>query len=107
MQTVFGVETANFTASATGILSASPTWVRRNSLTWKDVEPAQNNRNWSAAKAVEDDLVLASKNNMRAILIIYGTPSWAQQIAGKACGFADSGSGFAQTASNRRLMLFA
>ena len=86
IENIFGIETSNLSASAGGILSAGPTWVRRNALLWKDIETSQNTRNWSAAKGLEDDMIVAAKNNVRTILIIWGTPDWAQQIAGKPCG---------------------
>lgn len=86
LDTVFGIETANLTPSASGIFGANPSWIRRNSLIWKDVEPTEGARNWGAAAAVEADMIAASSRNVRLIVIVHGTPTWAQQIAGSTCG---------------------
>lgn len=84
--TLFGIETANLAGQATQILGTGTTWIRRNALQWKDVEPTQGARNWSAASAIEADMIAAANANARLILIVHGTPGWAQQINNAFCG---------------------
>jgi hypothetical protein len=69
------------------MLSAHTTWVRRNGLLWSDISP--NNaaeRNWAAVTGLEQELSRASNRGLQVILIIRGTPTWAQQVSGAACG---------------------
>jgi hypothetical protein len=61
-------------------------WVRRNALLWSVVEPAEGNRNWGAVATLERELVSISAHGMQTILIVRGTPSWAQKILGIHCG---------------------
>jgi hypothetical protein len=86
LTTIFGVDTANLSANANAIFGTGATWIRRNNLPWKDIEPTQGARNWSAASAVEADMIAAANRGVRLILVVHGTPSWAQQIAGSTCG---------------------
>jgi hypothetical protein len=81
--TLLGVGTANLVASASGIFDAKTTWVRLEPLMWNEVEPTQGARNWPAG--LEDEIKQAAARNARVLLIIWGTPSWAQQIPGKTC----------------------
>jgi len=84
--TVFGIETANLSASASGIFGTGATWIRRNGLTWSAVEPTQGARNWGAASGLEAEMIAASQQNRKLILIIHGTPSWARQSPQFYCG---------------------
>jgi hypothetical protein len=84
--TVFGVESSALSASASGIFGTGAAWIRRNGLKWADVEPTEGARNWNAASAIEADMVAASQQNRKLILIIHGTPTWARQSAQFYCG---------------------
>lgn len=81
--TVFGIETVNYTAAESTLVSSGATWIRRNALQWKDVEAVQGQRNWDAG--LDADLVNASKNGQKVILIIHGTPTWARTIPSSNC----------------------
>lgn len=85
LSTVFGIETANLSNSADAIANTGATWVRRNGLIWKDVEPTEGARNWSAAADVEADMIQAANRNLKFILIIHGTPNWAAQFNNFMC----------------------
>jgi hypothetical protein len=81
--TVFGIETVNYTAAQSTLVGSGATWIRRNALQWKDVEAVQGQRNWDAG--LDADLVNASKNGQKVILIIHGTPVWARTIPSSTC----------------------
>lgn len=81
--TVFGIETSNYTAAQSTLVSTGATWIRRNALQWESVEASQGQRNWDAA--LDADLINASKNGQKMILIIHGTPAWARTIPSSNC----------------------
>ena len=60
--------------------------VRHNALIWHDVEPSEGERQWEIAAELEDKLINASSSGLSTILIIRGTPEWAQMIPGSFCG---------------------
>jgi len=66
-------------------------WVRGNALLWSVVEPAEGNRDWGAVASLERELESISAHGMQTILIVRGTPSWAQKILGIHCGPVKSG----------------
>ncbi len=83
LTTVFGIETVNYTAVQSTLVSSGATWIRRNALQWKDVEAAPGQRNWNAG--LDADLINASKNGQKVILIIHGTPAWARAVPTSNC----------------------
>jgi hypothetical protein len=60
--------------------------VRHNALLWHKVEPNEGDRNWDEVAELERKLLNSSEFGLSTILIVRGTPSWAQQIPGTACG---------------------
>jgi hypothetical protein len=62
------------------------TWTRRNSLLWHLVEPVKGDRNWLAVESLESELIEASALGLKTILIVRGTPDWAQKVPGYNCG---------------------
>lgn len=81
--TVFGVETVNYTAAQSTLVSTGATWIRRNSLNWSEVEASPGQRTWNAG--LDADLTNISKNGQKALLIIHGTPAWARTIPSSNC----------------------
>ena len=61
-------------------------WVRRNALKWNLVEPVQGMRAWNEVAALDEELSRISSLGMQAILIVRGTPDWAQAVQGQVCG---------------------
>lgn len=61
-------------------------FVRHNGLIWDTVEPNEGNLQWDAVADLETKLEDASANGLATILIIRGTPSWAQKQPGSKCG---------------------
>lgn len=83
LSTVFGIETVNYTAAQAALAGSNATWIRRNALQWKDVEASPGQRNWNTG--LEADLINASKNGQKVVLIVHGTPSWARTIPSSNC----------------------
>jgi hypothetical protein len=81
--TVFGIETSNYTASQTALAESGATWIRRNALQWQSVEATPGQRNWDPG--LDADLINASKNGQKVILIVHGTPVWARTIPSSNC----------------------
>jgi hypothetical protein len=79
LRTVFGIESSRLTASSASIAAAGASWVRRNGLAWRDIEPTKGARNWNAAAALEKDLLAARNANLAVILVVRGVPDWARR----------------------------
>lgn len=67
------------------ITSAGATWTRRF-MNWGDVEPTEGARNWGQVASLEAELRDAARAGVEVLLIVGGTPSWAQLSAGVKCG---------------------
>ncbi len=61
-------------------------WVRYNAILWAEVEPRRGERNWQALAAVEAELALLRAQGITPIVIVRGTPAWAQEQYGVLCG---------------------
>jgi hypothetical protein len=61
-------------------------WVRRNALLWSVVESTEGQREWGAVASLDKELEAISAYGMQTILIVRGTPAWAQKIMGIHCG---------------------
>ncbi len=87
-QTVFGVEMRRLN-NANGLdkaAAAQATWTRRNALLWMDVEAAEGSYNWAAVSGLEQELINADNQGIQVILVVRGTPAWAQKFPGVSCG---------------------
>jgi hypothetical protein len=87
--TVFGIEVASLASSQSlaNTQAANPTWIRRNSLSWNQIQPTKNSAyDWSSASSLEGDMIKASQMGANLLLIVRGTPDWAQKYAGSVCG---------------------
>jgi hypothetical protein len=60
--------------------------VRINGVKWYEVEPQQGQYNWAALQNLDIGLQNLSARNIETILIVRGTPSWAQKIPESLCG---------------------
>ena len=85
---VYGVELHNIANSRilSPLLQAGLYWVRRNGVLWNLVEPTKGSRDWSVLANLDNELQIAGLNNLPVILIVRGTPSWAQLHHGSICG---------------------
>jgi hypothetical protein len=85
---VFGVEMEDISiAGGLELIDKAGTyWVRHNSLYWPDAEPVEGERHWDDLKDLEEQLIAANERNLQVILVVRGTPSWAQMVEGSICG---------------------
>lgn len=85
----FGVEMGAITNS-NGLpeaQAAGMTWVRRNGVRWDQVQPSgPGGYDWSVLSGLESEIVAAQNAGLTPILVVRGTPAWAQKIPGQTCG---------------------
>jgi len=74
------------TAVATRAREAQLSWVRYNGIAWSEVEPKPGEWNWDALKGFERDLENLIDQGMTPMVIVRGTPEWAQKVEGAFCG---------------------
>lgn len=79
---VFGVEMTSVSVGRglDSLTAPDTSWIRRNGLLWRDVEPVDGaGYNWSApsVQALEQEMIAASQRGLRLILIVRGSPRWA------------------------------
>ncbi len=60
--------------------------VRYGSVIWYMVEPLEGEYNWAALQNIDNALQKLAAQNFNVILIVRGTPGWAQKVHGAACG---------------------
>lgn len=86
--TVLGAELSRNAAASTGQRTneARLAWMRYNGIVWSEVEASRGNRDWSRLAGVEAELRMISEQGARPIVIVRGTPGWAQKVAGYSCG---------------------
>ena len=84
----FGIEShqTNFEDHAALIGEPGMTMMRHNGLLWPNVEPIEGQRDWTAASDLEEKLERAAASGLSTILIVRGTPDWAQLVPGSVCG---------------------
>lgn len=84
---VFGVET--YLTAQDGLAKLNDTqahWVHGIFVQWADVEPTAGARNWGAIAKDEQKMRTAAENQFSSIVLVRGTPSWAQLYPGVECG---------------------
>lgn len=77
-----GLEASNLAKPdvSQGVIALDAAWLRRNGLHWKDVQAEPGAEyNWQApgVQALEADMIMASQNGLRLIVIIHRSPHWA------------------------------
>ncbi len=85
---VFGVEinpgTAGTLAAKAG--EASVSWTRYNGILWSQVEATPGNRDWSRLASFEREITSLTAQGLTPIVVVRGTPAWAQKVPGYECG---------------------
>ncbi len=88
LPTVFGVAMNNI-SDAEGLkqlADAGTDWIRGAGVWWAKVEPTRGNRDWTALSNQEIELQNASARGMQVVVIVQGTPAWAQANPPYECG---------------------
>ena len=85
---LFGVETHKPSESAVldMLTDSGSRLIRYGSVLWDVVEAQENIYNWAAIKHIDNDLAALSSKGFEIILIVRGTPLWAQKVYGVSCG---------------------
>ena len=90
IKTAFGItiDPLAISAGLDQIAKAGSTWTRLSGLLWSDVEPVEGTLQWENVATLEQQLVDASAAGLEVILIVRGTPEWAQaeETLGYSCG---------------------
>ncbi|HUF38756.1 MAG TPA: hypothetical protein VMN57_09555 [Anaerolineales bacterium] len=87
-ESIMGIELIgpDFGALAGLASNAGAFWVRWNAVLWSAVEPNQGDRIWGALAGFEQQLLALSLQGLVPIVIVRGTPGWAQAEPGYPCG---------------------
>jgi hypothetical protein len=85
---LFGVSIGPSQVAATAGRAADlrATWVRYNGLRWSDVETSPGARDWARIAAQESEIQALSARGLTPVLVVRGTPDWAQLVPGHSCG---------------------
>lgn len=62
------------------------TWTRYNQYNWYKVERAETDRYWAGEAEAETKIAQMSAAGLTPIMVIHGTPHWAQQVPDSYCG---------------------
>ena len=85
VQSIFGVETYNFTSTnMQTALDADNYWIRSFLFDWSKIEAVRGVYDWT--KVSDYNITQAAKYHMQIIANIKYTPSWAQKYSGVLCG---------------------
>lgn len=85
--TTFGVEVNKgyVRSSIDKLAQTGASWVRYNGILWHEVEAVEGTPDWSKLEEVEQELLVLNENGLIPMVIIRGTPAWAQQVS-SSCG---------------------
>ena len=111
---VFGVEANSFTVAdgANYITQTQTSWVRGPVVNWNDIEATEGNYNWSNLGEALSEVQLAVANGIEPLVVVRGTPAWAQKYPGYTCGpieeskFTAFGNFMAELATNSPLSTY-
>jgi hypothetical protein len=86
-QPAFGVQISAGQVGAVNAQAADAgsTWVRYDGVQWSAVEPTPGARAWQNLASAESELQLLTTKGFTPLVIVRGTPAWAQQLAGHPC----------------------
>jgi len=65
---------------------ANLSWVRYGGVVWSDVEAQQGQRDWDLLRRFEADLQAFVAQGLTPMVVVRGTPEWAQKVEGAFCG---------------------
>lgn len=67
------------------MVEAGSRWARLD-LNWAHIEPSEGKRDWHTMESLERSLVNARASGMEVVLILGGTPPWAEDRSHVLCG---------------------
>lgn len=82
----FGVEVNRLDVDLNLIRELGGAWIRYNAVVWPNIEAVEGIYDWSSLAPLEDFLKRAHALGLKVILIVRGTPDWAQAYPGVTCG---------------------
>ena len=88
---IFGAQISRNNAQNSSLLQkitqaanqANFSWIRHEGLRWYDVEEQQGVRNWPST--LNDTIISFNNQGLTPMIIVQGTPSWAQKVKGSFC----------------------
>lgn len=85
---IFGSETGSFhdQRAISQLAGSGATWIRKTAVWWPDVQPTEGRIDWQALSGLEAELRAANAAGLKVILVVRGTPAWAQKDPGWECG---------------------
>jgi hypothetical protein len=82
----FGVEINKFErVNFDRLVELGVDWIRYNGILWSDIEPIEGQYQWEILEPLNPYLVEAAQRGIKVILIVRGTPEWAQKFSGSFC----------------------
>jgi len=89
LPSVFGAEVTGSISKSRGVdvmVSAGTTWLRYNGVVWSEVEATKGNYQWNVLDKLKSQLAVYQEQNLNIIMVVRGTPVWAQDVPGSLCG---------------------
>ncbi len=85
---VFGAEVLKITTNGgvNAMSQAGSDWLRFNGVDWSLVEPSKGTYDWSTVDTLKTQLAAVQDKQIHIILVVRGTPAWAQEFQGSSCG---------------------
>ena len=87
--TIFGAEItrgAINSTTTTRATEANISWTRHSEIKWADVEANRGQRDWTKLSGLENEMRLLADAGLTSMMIVKGTPAWAQKVPGAICG---------------------
>jgi len=88
--TIYGVEMLAVSDEDGNGLSrfqnAGTSWVHVAGISWAAIEPNEGQRDWSKMAFHEQNFTNAQSANMKVVVVVRDTPTWAQKIPPWQCG---------------------
>jgi hypothetical protein len=86
---VFGVEVVGAINKNKGVdmmVQAGTSWLRYNGVDWSKIEATPGIYRWDLLDALKSQLAAYQDQQLNIIMIVRGTPAWAQEVPGSSCG---------------------
>jgi hypothetical protein len=81
-----GMKSISTAGGLDALAQTHSSWVRKDGVRWNLVEPDEGQLNWDVLIPLNTELLAATRNHQRVVLVVQGTPDWAAQVADTTCG---------------------